>query len=186
MMNFAVSVMVLMISALAISAQSAGQSNEPEFIGEASAKRPDGSVVQLDKEIGDFTSGISWSANSWNALSLKVAGGRSRSRFPAKEPLELIVRAVDHNSDPLTIVAIYKFKAKKDSRSVLLGKDNSGTFLRSSTNSKDMLRFSGKKYGTSSYLIALKDLTAGEYGIVVSNPNNRDEKRVVVSCFAID
>jgi hypothetical protein len=26
----------------------------------------------------------------------------------------------------------------------------------------------------------------GEYGVVVSNPNNRDEKRIVVSCFGID
>ena len=27
---------------------------------------------------------------------------------------------------------------------------------------------------------------AGEYGIIVSNPNNVDEKMVIVSAFAID
>ncbi len=162
------------------------QQNEPEFIGEAFVLRAEGSHVQLDKEIGDFPAGISWSANSFNALTLKISGGKASGRFKASEPLQLVVRAVDNNSDPLTIVSIYKFKAKKNSRSVLLSKDNSGTLLKSKTNSKDMLRFSGKKHGESSYLIELKDLLPGEYGIVLSNPNSRDEKRVVVSCFAIE
>ena len=48
---------------------------EPEFVGEAYLLKADGTFVQLDKEIGDFTSGISWSNNSWNALSLKINGG---------------------------------------------------------------------------------------------------------------
>lgn len=166
-------------------AQTANQ-NEPEFIGEAQILKADGSFVLLDKEIGYFTSGISWSHNSFNALSLKVDGGSAKSRFTSKQSLQLVVRAADNNSDPLTIISIYKLKANKKSRSVLLSKDNSGTLMKSKTNSKDLIRFSGKKYGTSSYLITLQDLAVGEYGIVVSNPNNRDEKRVVVSCFAID
>ncbi|MBX3267074.1 MAG: hypothetical protein KF831_10240 [Acidobacteria bacterium] len=167
-------------------AVSLGQTGEPEFIGEALLVRPDGSTVKLDKEIGDFTSGISWSSNSWNALSLEIAGGKALTRIKTGEPIELIVRAVDNNSDPLTIIAIYKFKAKKKSRSVLLSKDNSGTFLKSRTSSKNMVRFTGSKSGLSSYRISLTDLPAGEYGILVSNPNNRDEKRTIVSCFAVE
>ena len=31
-----------------------------------------------------------------------------------------------------------------------------------------------------------KERPAGEYGIIVSNPNNVDEKMVIVSAFAID
>lgn len=162
------------------------QVNEPEFIGESYLLKSDRTVVQLDKEFGDFTSGVSWSSNSWNALSLVVAGGAAKTRGNASEPLQLVVRAVDNNSDPLTIISIFKFNAKKKKRSVLISKDNSGTLLKSRTNSKDLVRFSGKKYGTSSYLITLEDLKAGEYGIVVSNPNTRDEKRVVVSCFGVD
>lgn len=162
------------------------QVSEPDFVGDAYLLKTDGSYVQLDKEIGDFTSGVSWTSNSWDALSLEVAGGKSQTRFSSDEALQLVVRAVDNNSDPLTIISIYKFKAKKKTRSVVISEDNSGTLMKSRTNSKDMIRFSGKKYGTSSYLITLKGLEVGEYGIVVSNPNNRDEKRVVVSCFAID
>lgn len=160
-------------------------SQEPEFIGEVNALKSDGAFVSLDKEIGDFKSGFSWSHNSAKATWLVIAGGGAKSRFRSGDKLELVVRAVDNNSDPLTIVTIYRFKAKKKSRSVLLGEDNSGTLLKSRTNSDDIIRFRGKKFGTTSYLIALNDLPVGEYGIVVANPNNRDEKRSVVSCFAI-
>lgn len=162
------------------------QVSEPDFVGEAYLLKADGSHVQLDKEIGDFTSGISWSSNSFNALSLEIAGGSAQSRLSSNEPLQLVIRAVDNQSDPLTIISIYKFKAKKKTRSIVISEDNSGTLMKSRTKSKDMVRFSGKKYGSSSYIITLKDLELGEYGIVVSNPNSRDEKRVVVSCFAID
>lgn len=162
------------------------QVSEPDFVGEAYLLKADGSYVQLDKEIGDFTSGVSFSSNSWNALSLEIAGGSAKSRLSSNEPFQLVVRAVDNQSDPLTIISIYKFKAKKKTRSIVISEDNSGTLMKSRTNSKGMVRFSGKKYGSSSYVITLKDLELGEYGIVVSNPNSRDEKRVVVSCFAID
>lgn len=162
------------------------QVNEPDFVGEVYSLKADGSTIQLDKEIGDFTAGVSLSSNSWNALSLEIDGGRSQTRFSSDATLQLVVRAVDNNSDPLTIISIYKLKGKKNKRTVVIGEDNSGTLMKSRTNSKDMIRFSGKKYGTSSYLITLKDLKIGEYGVVVSNPNNIDEKRVVVSCFAID
>ena len=177
LLSFAISVSILPIMA---------QEYEPDFIGEANLLKTDGSYIQLDKEIGDFTSGISLSSNSFNALSLEIAGGKAQTRLAANEPLQLVVRAADNNSDPLTIISIYKFKAKRSKRSIVISEDNSGTLMKSRTNSKDMVRFGGKKYGTSSYLLSLSDLEVGEYGIVVSNPNNRDEKRVVVSCFAID
>ena len=177
---------LLLITILTLGLAVSGQATEPEYIGEAFVLKADGSSVPLDKEIGDFTSGISWSHNSWNALSLEVVGGKAKSRFSTGQPLQLVVRAVDNNSEPLTIISIYKLKAKKKSRTVLISKDNSGTVMKSRTNSKDLIRFTGKKYGFSSYLITLSELATGEYGIVVSNPNTRDEKRTVVSCFAVD
>ncbi|TWI14003.1 hypothetical protein IQ31_05378 [Sphingobacterium siyangense] len=57
--------------------------------------------------------------------------------------------------------------------------------MKSRTNSKSEVRFTGKKHGEKSYLLTLSNILPGEYGIVVSNPNARDEKRVVVSCFGI-
>jgi hypothetical protein len=185
-MTIAYRILILIAILTSVLPTMAQQVTEPDFIGEAYLLKTDSSNVPLDKEIGDLTSGISFSANSWNARSLEIAGGKANTRFPSDKPLQLIVRAVDNNSDPLAIISIYKFKAKKKTRSVLLGENNSGTLMKSRTSSKDIIRFSGKKYGTSSYLINLNGLKDGEYGIVVSNPNNRDEKRIVVSCFAID
>ena len=52
--------------------------------------------------------------------------------------------------------------------------------------SMDYLRFSAEKYGESSYRLTFDERPAGEYGIIVSNPNNVDEKMVIVSTFAID
>lgn len=159
---------------------------EPEFIGEAYLLKNDSSTVSLDKEIADYTAGVSWSSNSWNALSIEIREGKAQTRFSSSEPLKIVVRAVDNNSDPLTIISIYKFKAKSNKRTFVLSEDNSRTLMKSRTNSKDIIRFNGKKFGTTSYLIELKNLKPGEYGIIVSNPNNRDEKRTVVSCFGID
>jgi len=179
--------LILVISLISgFSSRTQAQVSEPDFVGEGYLLKADGSIVSLEKEIGDYTAGVSWSSNSWNALSIEITGGKSPVRFPSNSDLQLVVRAVDNNSDPLTIIDIYKLKAKKNKRTVVISEDNSGTLMKSRTNSKDMIRFNGKKYGTSSYIITLKNLEAGEYGIVVSNPNNVDEKRVVVSCFAIE
>ena len=159
--------------------------SEPDFVGEAYLLKNDSSTVSLDKEIADYNAGVRWSSNSWNALSIEIREGKAQNRFSSGEPLKIVVRAVDNNSDPLTIVSIYKFKAKTNKRTVVLSEDNSGTFMKSRTNSKDMVRFNGRKFGTSSYIIELKNLKPGEYGIIVTNPNSRDEKRTVVSCFGI-
>src|SRR5688572_25386697 len=161
---------LILVALLASVSTAMAQVSEPEFIGEAFLLKPDNSSVQLDKEIGDYTSGVSFASNSWNALSLEIAGGKAQTRFSSNEPLQLVVRGVDNNSDPLSIITIYKFKADKNKRYVVISKDNTGTVMKSRTVSKDMIRFSGKKYGTSSYLISLKGLIPGEYGIIVSNP----------------
>ena len=161
------------------------QVTEPDFIGEVLLLNEDSSLTQLDKEIGDLVSGISWATNSWDALTLEVNGGKSQLRLKLKS-LQLIVRAVDNNSDPLSIISIYKFKTKKRKRTVLLSENNSGTLLKSKTHSENIIRFSGKRYGNSSYIINLEDLETGEYGVLVLNPNSNDQKRIVISCFSIN
>ena len=162
------------------------QDKEPEFIGEAFLLDEQGSYTQLDKEMAAYTRGISFRENSFDALSLEITGGKAQTRISKEQPLTLIVRAADNNSDPLSIVRIYRLRAKKKKRTTVLSENNSGTLLKSRTHTKNQLSFTGKKYGTSSYLLSIKDIEAGEYGIVVTNPNNVDEKRVIVSCFGVD
>ena len=162
------------------------QENEPEFIGEAYIIDAQGSTRQLDKEIAAFARGISWKANSWNALSLEIEGGAAKTRISKDQSIKLVVKATDNNSDPLSIINIYRFKVKKEKRITVLGENNSGTLMKSRTNTKNQLYFIGKRYGTSSYLLTIDDIEPGEYGIVVTNPNNVDEKRTIISCFGVD
>ena len=176
----------LFLIAISISSTSLkAQVSEPDFIGEAYLLKNDSSIILLDKEIADYTTGVSWSSNSCKALSIEISGDKAQTRFSSDESLKIVVRAADNNSDPLAIISIYKFKSTKNKRTVVLSEDNSGTLMKSGTNSKDMVRFTGKKFGTSSYMVELNNLNPGEYGIIVSNPNTRDEKRTIVLCFGI-
>ena len=165
---------------------SIAQEVEPDFIGEVYIIDDQGESQQLDKEIAAFTRGVSWKANSWDALSLEIEGGKASTRIACKSTIKLIVRAADNNSDPISIIKIYRLNAKKKKRTTILSENNSGTLMKSRTHTKNQLPFSGKKFGKSSYLLTIKDIKSGEYGITVVNPNNIDEKQTIISCFGVD
>jgi len=162
------------------------QTNEPDFIGEAYLLNEQGKSMPLDKEIAAYTKGVSWKANSWNALSLEVTGSKAKVRVVKERSIKIVVRAMDNNSDPLSIIKIYHLRSKKKKRITVLSEDNSGTLMKSRTHTKNQLSFVGKKHGSSSYLLTISGIEPGEYGIVVSNPNNVDEKRTIISCFGVD
>jgi hypothetical protein len=178
--------MLLLLGVLCAVCLPAQAQPEPEFIGEVHALTADGGWVPLDKELGEKTSGMSWSSNSWNATSLEVEGGKANTRFAPGEGLSLIVRAADNAVDPVAAVSVYAFKSKRRSRSIVLREDNTGTFMKSREGAKDVVRFTGAKHGASSYLLTLGDLAPGEYGVVVANPATGESDRVVVACFGID
>ena len=83
----------------------------------------------------------------------------------------------------MSIVRGFRMKSTKKNRSAVISAV--GSFSVNS-NTMDYLRFSAEKYGESSYRLTFDERPAGEYGIIVSNPNNVDEKMVIVSTFAID
>jgi hypothetical protein len=94
------------------------------------------------------------------------------------------VRAVDNKTDPISIIKVFKLDSKsKERRAEIAG---ASTFGGESSNNLKLLPFTAKKYGESSYLLTLKPEQAGEYGVIVSNPNALDEKATIVSCFGID
>lgn len=158
---------------------------EPEFIGEVLIIKLNDEIELLSKEFPEYSSGISFSANSFNAHSLNLKGKNSVTKLANHNPLKLVVRALDNNSDPLSIITIYNFKTKGNKRTILLSENNEGTLLKSKNHTKGLLNYKAKKYGQNSYLIELDNLQKGEYGIIVTNPNNRDEKKNIVSTFSI-
>lgn len=113
-----------------------------------------------------------------------VEGPSAAVRLDAKDPGRFIIRAVDNLTDPMSIVSIFKFKATSKRRMAELA--SASTFGSIKANKLDYLSFTGEKYGESSYLITLDEMPSGEYGIMVKNPNNLDQKSAIVSTFVID
>ena len=142
---------------------------EPEFIGEIVTVRPDGTVAKLEKQSVRMRT----RANA-SAVIFGIVG----------QPASFIVRAVDNATDPMSIINVFRFEAKKDKRMAEMASVSSFGSVKS--NKLERLSFTGRKFGESSYLITLDETPAGEYGITISNPNNIDEKQVIVSTFAID
>lgn len=177
--------LLILATALLLPTFSYAQIPEPDFVGEVYLQKGD-TYVKLEKEIGAYTKGISWKSNSWNALSLEVEGKSAQIRINHDEQKDFVVRAVDNNTDPISIITVYKFDVKRKKRKTILSLDNSGTLMKSRTITKNQVKFDGKKYGSSSYLISFNKMPIGEYGITVANPNNVDEKRTIVSCFGVD
>lgn len=163
------------------------QTLEPEFEGEVVGVFPDGTSKKLEKHNVRMRTGagvyIAGFAASKSKTKVLVEGGSASVRFDAAQPIALIVRAKDNKADPMSIVRVFRMKSTKKNRSAVISAV--GSFSVNS-NTMDYLRFSAEKYGESSYRLTFDERPAGEYGIIVSNPNNVDEKMVIVSAFAID
>jgi hypothetical protein len=160
---------------------------EPDFVGEAALLNADSTTVLLEKSAvqlktaanaGMVLAGIG-SYKTKMALKGCCSGVRAKSGN-----IQVIVRAVDNNTDPLSIIQVIKFDTSKKERKAELSSVN--TFGTVSKNNMKMLTFTGKKFGTSSYLLTISDVPPGEYGIIVRNPNSLDEKATIVSCFGVD
>ncbi|MBR2261910.1 MAG: hypothetical protein IJ916_09460 [Paludibacteraceae bacterium] len=160
---------------------------EPDFVGECFYLKKDGSTMKLEKSrtvartkanAGLYIAGI-----GKVKTEIHIETPKSTSRIKGSS-IKLIVKAVDNLSDPMSIISIFKFEEKKKYRRAEIA--SAGTFSGSTGNDMDYIDFDAKKYGESSYLLSIENLKPGEYGIIVTNPNNKDEKQVIVSCFGID
>lgn len=183
---------ILFLAALAATVLGGGnsvtaQTLEPEFEGEVVAVFPDGSARKLEKHNVRIKTGASvyiagFAANK-QKTKVVIDGGSAGVRMDGSQPIELIVRAKDNKADPMSIVRVFRMKATPKNRSAVISAV--GTF-NVQTNTLEYLPFEAKKYGESSYRLSFDKRPTGEYGVIVSNPNNVDEKQVIVSTFAID
>ena len=143
---------------------------EPDFIGEVLVLNPDNSTTPLEK--------------ATVKIKTNVDGPSAQVRLHQGDDFKLIVRAVDNNTDPMSIINIFQFETGKKVRKAELS--SLSTFGGASSNNLELLPYTAKKYGESSYLITLKEKPVGEYGITVRNPNSLDEKNIIVASFGID
>lgn len=162
---------------------------EPDFIGETLFVNPDdGSSVKLEKHTVMLRTRVNATGIMFGVgkakTKLVVDGPSAAVRLDKSKPIRLIVKAVDNQTDPMAIVNIFRFESSKKQR--LAETASVSSFGSVKSNKLDYVPFAGKKYGESSYLLVLEAREPGEYGITVMNPNNRDEKNVIVSTFAIE
>ncbi len=166
---------------------SAQEFEEPEFIGECLLIKSDGTAVPLEKQLSQSrtvaSTGLIMTGIGKVRNQIQIDGCCSSIKIHRNDDIKIIIKNSDNLSDPLSIIKIFKFeKKKKFRRAEVAAVSSLGSAKR---NNLDYVSFTGKKYGTSSYILTLGSLEPGEYGITISNPNNIDEKQTVVSAFAV-
>lgn len=161
---------------------------EPDFIGEAFILKSDSTSVKLEKETVKIKTKAGASVYIVGIGKIKskieVDGCCSNSRTSANNNLKIVVKSVDNLTDPMSIISLFRFDDSKKARKAELS--SAGTFSGGSSNNLDFIEFNGEKFGESSYLITIPEIENGEYGMIVKNPNARDEKSTIVSTFGID
>ena len=156
---------------------------EPEFIGQALAIRPDNRTEQLVQEslaprhrssTGQKLFGIG--KDHIDEMTLK--GAQSPVRFRKSDGIAFIIRVPD-NIDPMSVISVFRFKVKKKMR--IAEYASVGTFGDQQRNTLERQPFTSRRFGSSSYLIILKDVQEGEYGITVDALGSLN-----VSTFGVD
>lgn len=94
----------------------------------------------------------------------------------------LVVKCKDNESDPISFIQIIKFEEEEKTRESEIGMVD--VFDNVSQGNMDIVPFTAKKYGKSSYMLKAT-FEEGEYGVRVLNPNIVDEKITVFYCFGV-
>ena len=92
-------------------------------------------------------------------------------------------RRASPRQDPNSFIQLIRFEQKKKDRRREIGKIN--TFKGSSSGIEQLVDYQAKRYGESSYLLSI-DPGPGEYGVLQSNPESKDEKAMMVYCFTVE
>ena len=163
---------------------------EPEFIGETnllSIAGTDTVAAPLEKSRGKIKSkaGASLYLIGIGSVKTRIHVDGVTSSCVAKPgcTYRLIVKAADNRQDPNSFIQLIRFEQKKKERRCEIGKIN--TFKGSSSGIEQLVDYQAKRYGESSYLLSI-DPGPGEYGVLQSNPESKDEKALMVYCFTVE
>lgn len=179
--------MVMVMVAVNLKAQNVTVA-EPEFSEETLLLVSDSEGVKLSRENGTVKTkaGASLYLTGIGKVKsrLTLAGATSTSKAKGGTTTRLIVKAADNKTDPNSFINVFKFEVKGKERRYQLAE--SGTLSKSESNSLASVDYKAKKYGESSYLLVLEDLTPGEYGIVIGDPNHENTKNSMkVTTFTV-
>ena len=167
-----------------LSAQETLKFSEPEFIGHVLAIRSDDTTEQLVQESltprrRSSTGAILFDIGKSRIDEMVLNGPRAVTRFKATDGIAFIIRVPDNRIDPMSVISVFRFKTKKKMR--IAEYASVGTFGNETMNTLDRQPFTSRRFGSGSYLIVLKGIKPGEYGITVDALGSLN-----VSTFGVD
>lgn len=95
-----------------------------------------------------------------------VQGSKSPNQIAKASKTYFIVRVPDNTIDPVAVLNVFRLEPEKETRSVIVA--TAKTMGGTKKGDIDFIKFTGKKYGTSSYLIELENLETGEYAMTLA------------------
>ena len=149
--------------------------SEPEYKGQVAIVNTDSTTALLQKEVGEHKAKSSAfgmipipgsSLLDKTKAYLSVKGTESPNKISAKK-FSLIIRVKDNSEEPKNAFGIFKFETKKKERRFQLL--DFGFGKASANTNFTTVDYDVKKFGTSSYLVTLSNLEAGEYGVVAGD-----------------
>ena len=153
---------IFSLFALVLASGIAAQIPGPDFIGEVLAIHSDGTAEKLEKHNVKMRTGagvyIAGLAVNKSKTKILVAGSQANVRFAADEPVNLIVRAVDNKTDPMSIVRVFAMKNNRKQRSAVISAVGS---FNVTSNDMEYLPLPSEKYGENSYYLTFGDAPAG-------------------------
>ena len=165
------------------------QQFEPKWTGMACAievVEADTVAIPLEKTIAQIKDSYLLNALTDGMANAKssctIQGAKSSVQLKPNQPVTLLVRCKDNESDPFSFIQVVKFSSKKKERRAELAK---GNFIKTTQNNMNFIPFEAESYGKSSYILTLPPLE-GEYGVRILNPDAVDEKAPVFHCFGVN
>ena len=188
MKKLLLSLIVALTSVIGMMAQSI-KVPEPEFAEETLLLTSNSQGVKLSRENGTIKTkaGASLYLTGIGKVKsrLTLKGIKSTSKAVGGSTTRLIIKAADNKTDPNSFISVFKFEVKGKERRYQLAE--AGTLSKTESNNLSSVEYNAKKYGESSYYIVLEGLTAGEYGIVIGDPNHENTKNgMKVTTFTVE
>ena len=164
--------------------------SEPEFAEQIALLTSDTTSVILERENGYLKTKAGASLYLVGIGKIKsritIDGAKSISKVLGSKNTRLIIKAEDNKTDPKSFIDIFKFDVYKNKeRRYQIAE--AGTLSAVKSNNLSSIDYVAKKYGETSYLILLADLTPGEYGIILGDPNKENTKNnMKITTFTVE
>ena len=163
-----------------------GQSYEPKWVGQVVVldTQNDSIVKQAEKanvKVKTKQSAGRLLAGIGNVRQkVYIQGGASTLQLNPNEPITLIVKCKDNDSDPYSFIQVIKFEKGRNERRTELAMQN--WLGDTSEGNMELVQYEADSYGKSSYILTIQP-QEGEFGVRVVNPNVQDERVPIFYCF---